>query len=364
MRVGLDAHMVGGQETGNETYIKGLVDGFRGGPQELELLVYRAGARWLEPDGRLRDERLVSANPYFRLGFELPVRSLAQRLDILHLTYVAPLWSHAPLVLSVHDICYVTNPEWFSARDLETLSSNVPRSIKMASHVITEAHSGKQAMVEHYGVAETKISVISAGPGRAAKPVTRDAARTMLVEMGHAADRPYVLAVGNLQPRKNLVRLIEAFRTAVSHGHDFELVIVGPPHYRASDAFEAAALLGERVHFTGYVSDDQLAAWYECASAFVFPSLYEGFGLPAIEAMAHGVPVACSDAGALPEVCGSAALYFDPLSVDSIVATLERIVSDRDLRETLSKRGRDRAPEFSWTKASQLTYDVYRQVLM
>jgi glycosyltransferase involved in cell wall biosynthesis len=363
LRVGIDAHMVGGQETGNETYVRGLVDGFKAYARDIELVVYNVGRPWMEPYPHMRFQRLLSANPYMRLGVELPLRSLTQRLDILHMTYVTPVWSAAPVVLTVHDICYATNPEWFSDRDLRVLSSNVPRSIRAAAHVITDSQSARDQIIEHYRVPESKISVIPIGPGPAAAPISLEEARMELAEMGIDPERAYLLAVGNLQPRKNLVRLLEAFKELVgARGHDLDLVIVGPRHFRAEDAIAASAPVGERVRFTGYVTDRQLAAFYRCSIAFVFPSLYEGFGLPALEAMSHGIPVACSNAGSLPEVCGDAAVLFDPHSVEAITAAVDRVIGDADLRQRLSGAGKARARDFSWNRCAELTLEAYAEV--
>lgn len=370
MRVGIDAHMVGGQETGNETYVRGLVDGFKAlaqdqeQRQDLDILVFNVGSPWTVPDGRVRFHRLLTGNPLVRLGVELPLRSIGQRLDLLHMTYAAPAWSAAPVVLTVHDICYATNPEWFSARDLRVLTTMVPRSIRKAAHVITDSQDARRQIIEQYRVPESKISAIPIGPGPGAEPITADAARAELNALGLNLGRPFVLAVGNLQPRKNLVRLLEAFGQLVTHrGHDIELVIVGPRRYRAEEIISAAGRVADRVHFTGYVTDRQLAAAYRCSTVFVLPSLYEGFGLPALEAMAHGVPIACSDAGSLPEVCGDAAIMFNPHSVVSIVDAVERILGDSELRRKLSLAGHARAAMFSWKKTAELTLKVYEQVL-
>jgi glycosyltransferase involved in cell wall biosynthesis len=353
--------MVGGHETGNETYIKGLVEGFAKLHDGLDLLVYNIGSPWAAPEGRVRFQRLLSAHPYVRLGMELPLRTLSQRLDVLHTTYVAPLWSAAPLVLTVHDISYVTNSEWFSARDLQVLNNNVPRSIRKASHVITVSNDARARIMETYHVPEASISAIYNGPGPAAQPITIDEAKGELSHLGFESSRPYVLAVGNLQPRKNLVRLIEAFKAVVGRGRDVYLVIAGPRHHRAQDALDAAAAVSNRIHFTGYVTDRQLAACYRCATAFVFPSLYEGFGLPAIEAMSHGIPSACAGAGALPEICGNAALLFNPRSVEAIADAVSRLLDDADLRQKLSAAGLARAKEFSWARSAQQTLKVYEQ---
>ena len=360
MKVGLDAHMVGGQETGNETYVKGLVAGFQTGFDGVDMVVYNLGQPWTQPSRGVRFQRLTTANPYVRLGVELPVRSLG--LDLLHMTYAAPVWSRSPLVLTVHDICYATNPEWFSARDLQVLNANVPRSIRAAAHVITDSHSAREQIIDTYHVPADRITAIPIGPGSGAEGIGDEEARTLVSELGLPRARPYLLAVGNLQPRKNLVRLIQAFTIVAGRGHDVDLVIVGPRHYRADDAVAAASPVSERVHFTGYVTDRQLSACYECATAFVFPSLYEGFGLPALEAMAHGVPMACSDAGSLPEVCGDAAILFDPHSIDAIADSVGRLLDDSDLRRRLATAGPERARQFSWTRTAELTLDVYRAV--
>jgi glycosyltransferase involved in cell wall biosynthesis len=355
LRVGIDAHMVGGQETGNETYVRGLVDGFKSSAGELEVLIYHAGRPWTEPSSNERFQRLLTANPYVRLGLELPLRSLAQRLDILHMTYSAPVWSAAPMVLTVHDICYATNPEWFSERDLRVLSSNIPRSIRAAAHVITDSQSARDQIVETYKVPESKMSVIPIGPGPAAEAISTDEARAELATLGIESTRPYLLAVGNLQPRKNLVRLLEAFEHLVgSRGHDIDLVIVGPSRFRAQDIFAASTAVGERVRFTGYVTDRQLAAFYKCSTAFVF-------GLPALEAMSHGVPVVCSNAGSLPEVTGDAALLFDPKSVEAIIEAVDKVLTDTGLRSRLGAAGTARAKEFSWIKSAQMTLAVYNK---
>jgi glycosyltransferase involved in cell wall biosynthesis len=315
----------------------------------------------MAPSPSIQFTRLITGNPLVRLGAELPARSLTQRLDVLHMTYGAPVWSAAPIVLTVHDICYATNPEWFSPRDLRVLSTVVPRSIRMAAHVITDSDSARGEIIHQYHVPEEKISSIPIGAGTGAAPITLEEARLELAALDLNLERPYLLTVGNLQPRKNLVRLVGAFNRLGRGGHDIDLVIVGPRHFRAEEVFQAVQPASARIHLTGYVTDRQLAAFYRCSTAFVLPSLYEGFGLPVLEAMAHGVPVACSNAGALPEVAGDAAVLFDPLSIDTIVAAVSSILGDAGLRERLSRAGKERAAQFSWKRTAELTLNVYEK---
>jgi len=352
--------MVGSHETGNETYVVGLLDGLSQLREDFEVDVFHAGALAALGSNHLRPRRLFSRSPWLRLGIDLPVRSWCDGLDVLHMTYVAPAWSRCPVVLTVHDITFATNPEWFSARDLRVLSNAVPWSMRRAARVITVSEVCRRQIIEHFGVPADRVACIHNAPGPAAQPIDPDAARRELIALGVDPGRPYLLSVGNLQPRKNLVRLIRAFRAVSAGGLDVDLLVVGAEHYRSHEVLEAAGEVGGRIRFTGYIGDRQLAACYSLAKAFVMPSLFEGFGIPAIEAMSHGIPVACSRGGALPEVCGDAAVYFDALEVESIAGALERTLSDDSLRQELVRKGRAQAALFSWRQSAHLTLSTYR----
>jgi glycosyltransferase involved in cell wall biosynthesis len=354
--------MVGGHETGNETYIRGLVDGFSGLEGDFDLSVYHLGAPWRSDSQRVHFRRLATGSSLLRLAADLPVRAVRERLGVLHTTYSAPLVATCPVVVTVHDISFVAHPEWFSARDLRVLSLTVPWSMRRAARILTVSELCRAEIIEHYRVPEERVVAIPNAAGPAAQPLTEVEAKDALDQLGLDLHRPYLLAVGNLQPRKNLPRLIEAFGRLLTGGMEVDLVIAGPRHYLGEQVLAAGREVGDRVHFTGYLSDRQLAACYRCAEAFVFPSLYEGFGIPALEAMAHGVPVASSRGGALPEVCGDAALYFDPLEVDSIEAALRRVLSDSELRAGLIKAGHARERHFSWSRSAEQTLAVYRAV--
>lgn len=352
--------MVGGHETGNETYVRGLIDGLSRLDEDIEVYVYGGSGIEGGVDGRIKHRPLLSSSPLTRLTFDLPLRSLMQRIDVIHCTYTAPIWTPCPLVLTVHDISYEFHPEWFSPRDLRVLKRTVPWSAARADKVITVSEVCRREIVETYRLPEEKVVCVHNAAGPAAMPVSDSEARSLVAELGLDLSRPIVLAVGNLQPRKNLVRLINAFSQVIAHGVDADLVLVGPEHYRASLVHDAAASQSGRIHFTGYLTDRQLAACYATATVFAFPSLYEGFGIPALEAMAHGTPVVCSDAGALREVCADAALYFDPLDEGAIAASLTKVLSDAELRHRLALAGRERQRQFTWVKAARDTLSVYR----
>jgi glycosyltransferase involved in cell wall biosynthesis len=280
---------------------------------------------------------------------------------VLHVTYTAPVVAPCPIVVTVHDISFVEHPEWFSRRDLNVLSRTVPRSVRRSQRVITVSELCRRQIIDHYRVPPEKVDAIPNAAGPAAMVLSSDEAHEELASMGLDWERPYVLAVGNLQPRKNLVRLIGAIRSLAAAGLDLDLLVVGPEHYRAEEVLGAAREVAGRIRFTGYVTDRQLAACYSGATVFAFPSLFEGFGIPLLEAMAHGVPVVCSKAGAFPEVCADAALYFDPLDVDSMADALRRVVTDSKLRLELVRKGRAREAEFSWRRSAEKTLAVYRQ---
>ena len=363
LRVGLDCHMAGGKETGNETWVLGLVKGFQELSGDIDLLAYHVNPPWTEPGHGVRFARLATGSPYFRLGLELPLRSVRDRLDVLHMTYVGPLWSAAPVILTVHDISYVTNPEWFSKRDLRVLSTTIPGAIRRAALVHTVSEDSRATIIEQYRIPPDKVRVVPSGVGPAGEPIGLEDAQRELRRFGIDPTRPYLLAVGNLQPRKNLVRLIQAYQGLIAGGlADADLVLVGPRHFQAADIFAAASSIADRIHFTGYLDSRQLAACYRCCAAFVFPSLYEGFGAPAVEAMVHGAPIASARAGSLPEVCQDAALYFDPLDAESISAAMVSILTDGDLRLRLVAAGKERAKEFEWRKNAARMLDLYREV--
>ena len=355
--------MVGGRETGNETYVLGIIEGLISLGDDSELYVYHAGDVAHYPSPRVHPRRLLRGSPWTRLTVDLPVRSWSDHLDVMHTTYAAPVWSRCPVVLTVHDICYTSHPEWFSARDLRVLSATVPWSIRRAARVITVSDLCRTEIIERYRVPEEKVVRVYNAAGPAAQTLSEAEARAEVTAIGIDPSRPYVVAVGNLQPRKNLVRLIKAFAQLTAEGINSDLVIVGPEHFRSNLVREAATGLEARVRMTGYLTHRQLAACYECATVFAFPSLFEGFGIPALEAMAHGTPVVCARAGALPEVCGDAALYFDPLDMESIAATLRRILTDSSLRAELSRAGRAREQRFSWRQSAKETLEVYRQAI-
>lgn len=352
--------MVGSNETGNETYVTGLVGGMSRVSGDIHLTVYHHNHSWAESGGNIAFQRLRSHSAIGRLGVELPWRTVRDRLDVLHMTYGAPLFSKAPLVISVHDVSFRDHPHWFSPRDRLVLETSVGRAIKLASRIITLSSHSRAALLRNYSLDESLIRVIPLGPGPASRHMPNADAERLLSSLPLDRSKPFLFAVGNVQPRKNFKRLVEAFRLVKRRGtFPGQLVIAGLPKWRASDV---AAAAGPDISFLGYVDIQTLSACYQMCQAFIVPSLEEGFGIPVVEAFCHKVPVACSSGGALPETAGSAARFFDPRDVEGMAAAIEEVLMDEPLRARLKEAGTKRAEQLSWKHAAEATAVVYREV--
>ena len=367
-RIAIDAHMVGTHETGNETYIRGLVGGLHTVDAYNAYLLYTTDPALLPPrlvNGRFQPRRISPGGNIPRVGYAMPRAARHDHLDLLHVTYTLPPFLRCRTVVTVHDISYAFFPQAFSRRDRLLLSVAVPSSMRRADRVITVSESARRDIIRHYRIAEHKIVAIPEAaeehftPIRACDDLARVRTRYQLPER-------YILAVGNLQPRKNLRRLIEAF--AFLKGAERvpqRLVLVGKGLWRESEIFDdirARGLEGEIIA-TGYVPDADLPALYSAADVFVYPSLYEGFGLPPLEAMACGTPVIASTASSLPEVVGDAALLVDPLHTGELVMALRRVLTDGALHQHLASAGVVRAAHFSWAETARRTLAVYHDVL-
>lgn len=360
--------MVGEQETGNETYVINLLRGLQaiGVPGELMILI--TDQECLARRVRLGQQFIpvhVPRSPLIRIPLSIPNLVHRYKIDLLHVTYVAPPALNCRTVVSIHDITYEHFPTHFSLRDRLVLSMLVPRSARQAAMVITLSECTRRDLIERYRLPPTRVVVIPLAAGAEFRPIL-DKRQLETIKRRYATGERFILAVGNLQPRKNLGRLVEAYaflRTQLDAMPT--LVIVGKAQWRASELSRKVAALGlqQEVVFTGYVPDEDLALLYSAADAFVYPSLYEGFGLPPLEAMACGTPVVCSKTSSLPEVVGDAAITVDPTNVDELTQAIRQVLVNDDLRAWLREAGLRRAAMFSWQETARRTLQVYRRVL-
>jgi glycosyltransferase involved in cell wall biosynthesis len=365
MRFSVDAHAIGQHLTGNETYIRNLLKGFALCGEEAEFVAYisRSCARDEIPDGFAVHE--VSVNPFARLGFDLPRRLLRDRPDLLHVQYTAPVFSSVPVVVSVHDISFLTHPHYFTRSRAVQLNITVRSTVKQACAVLTPSEFSKRGIIGAYGLADDAVHVIPNGVSSTFRPVGREVARRRVSEK-YGVRAPYIFTVGDLQPRKNHAGLFRAFEDLLRENPSLphHLVVTGKKTWYGARVYQAARDSGvaSRIHFTDFVDDDDLVQLYGGCDLFAFPSFYEGFGLPILEAMACGRAVACSDTSAMPEVADSAALLFDPYVPGQMVRAMRDLLVDNELRARMERLGLQRAAQFSWQKTAERTLRIYHDV--
>jgi glycosyltransferase involved in cell wall biosynthesis len=284
--------------------------------------------------------------------------------DLFHATehLLLPLRS-VPTVLTIHDLIFRHLPEHHKPLNRWYLNLTLPLYCRRASHIIAISECTRRDLAAAYDLPPEKITVIH----EAADPCFRPQPSEAVDSVRARYDLPdrYLLFVGTIEPRKNLTRLLDAFEALYAEGLTDGLVIVGKRGWLYGDFFARLERSPARdaVLFPGYVPDEDLPSIYTGAQSLVLPSLYEGCGLPVLEAMACGAPAACSDTSSLPEMAGDAALLFDPRDADAIAAALRRLLSDASLRESLRQRGLERAATFSWNRVAAETKAVYDAVL-
>ena len=275
--------------------------------------------------------------------------------------HVVPL-RHPPSVVTIHDVGYLHFPESHPATARRMLHATTRWSTRTAQQVIAISEATRRDLVGHYAVPEERIQVIYHGVDHLMRPASPNS----VADLKHRLGLPdaYVLFVGTIQPRKNLGRLAEAMSAIMDAELPHRLVIAGRRGWLASEVETqiAQSRIAERVQFLGYVAAADLPALYSGAGAFCFPSLYEGFGLPVLEAMACGVPVVAANTSAIPEVAGDAALLVEPIDPAAIGSALRRVLTDVALRRELIARGQERAKRFTWERSAQATIDLLRSV--
>ena len=263
--------------------------------------------------------------------------------------------------MTVHDISFARSPELFSRRD-RTLLRLVRGSVRRAARVIAVSEFTRADLCDVYDLDPAKVVAIPNGVSESFTPQPDAQAR---VRQRFGIDRPYMLCVGALQPRKNVPLAIEAYARVVGRGMNCELVVAGGDRGGRIDVLDAILRNGltGRVHMLGHVEEEAMPALYSAARALVFPSLYEGFGIPALEAMATGTPVIASNTTGLAEAVGDAGLTVDPHSAEELADAMRRLLDDEALREQLVAAGLARAVNFTWGRAAAATARVYREAL-
>jgi glycosyltransferase involved in cell wall biosynthesis len=372
MRIAIDYTSAVRQAAGIGRYTRGLISAaIQLDPENHYFLLVAGGSS--QPPA----PSPIAANVVYR---RIPAsdRALAVLWHRLRLPLFADVWAggadlfHSPDftlppllrargILTVHDLSFLHYPECAPPGLLAYLKAVVPRSVHNARLVLADSESTRRDIVELLGTRPEKVRVVYAGVGPEFKPVF-DPPLLAEARARYGLAWPFVLNVGTLEPRKNHVRLIRGFAQLLPRNPDLRLVLVGGKGWLYEDVYAEVSRLNlqDRVIFPGFVTDADLPALYSLASIFAYPSLYEGFGLPVLEAMACGTPVVCSSASSLPEVAGDAALLADPTDVDALTHALDEALTNDPLRAELRRRGAAQAARFTWPAAARTLLDAYQ----
>jgi len=284
--------------------------------------------------------------------------------DLCHFTnYLAPLSVSCPYVVTVYDMTLYIMPKYHRFKKLVLDRTLIPMVARRADAILTISKSARADIVRFLRVPAEKVKVVTGAASPDFAPVD-DPTRLDEVRVRYGLCGPFILYVGTIEPRKNLVRLMQALARLKKMGLPHKLAVVGQPGWQCAPIFAEVERLGLKrdVVFTGYVPFEDLPALYSAAESMAFPSLYEGFGLPVVEAMACGTPVVTSNTSSLSEVADGAALLVDPLSVDEIADALHRLHTNEALREELSDLGRERAQNYTWEESARSALRVYEEV--
>jgi glycosyltransferase involved in cell wall biosynthesis len=374
--VGIDYSAAHEQGAGIGRYVRELIRALaaldRATPYRLFVAGARRGALPPPPGANFtwRSTRITPlwfARLWHRLRLPLPVEAFTGQVRLFHATdfTLPPTLPGTRTLLTVHDLSFVRAPETATPVLKAYLDVVVPRSVRRATHVLADSQATKDDLIELYGTPADKVTVLLGGVNAEFRPVAAAEVRRAARARYGLPPNPYIFAVGTVQPRKNYARLIEALAALGPQYADYHLVIAGGRGWLDAPIYQTVRDLGmdERVHFTGFARDEDLPALYSEAVCLAYPSLYEGMGLPVLEAMACGTPVVTSTVSSLPEVAGDAALLVDPYDVPALAEALCRLLDDSALRQTLTARGTRQAASFTWERAAAQLLAIYRQMV-
>ena len=370
MNIGIDAHVIGDKSGGNETYYKNLIQQICEVVTDEEIYLYFNGQK---NSLMIKDNNKSNIN---RRNFKthsaikrnisyLPGYVQKDKLDLIHLQYFPIINKKCSIVGTIHDISFEHYPGYFTKKSLLLSKVLIPKMAKQADKILTVSNFSKQDIADRYNINPEKIIVTHLAASENFK-VIKDHDLLEKVKNKFEINGDFILTVGNLQPRKNLSRLFTAYINMRDKKLiDEKLVVVGKKAWLFSDIFKFAYESKYRndIIFTDYVEEKDLALLYNKAKIFVYPSVFEGFGLPPLEAMSCGAPVITSNVTSIPEVTGDAAILFDPWSVEDIEEKIVNTINNKELCCKLSELGIKRAAAFSWRRTAQKTLKVYKELI-
>ena len=369
MHIAIDAHSVGAQLAGNETYAANLIEALAEIDQtnEYTLLVTKRAAldrfknRW--PNFKVK--QTFPHTPLVRIPLTLSAALRRRRVDVLHVQYTAPPFAPCPVVATIHDLSFEHLPETFNRRSRAQLRLTVRHTARRAKQILTLSEFSRRDIIKTYQVDPARVFVTPAAAAPHFAPVT-NSTELRRIRTTYGIEREYILSLGSIQPRKNLVRLMNAYSSLHRLRPDLklpQLVLAGRRGWLDKDIFRAAEenKLSRDILFTGYVPDKDLPGLYSGSLCFAYPSYFEGFGLPVVEAMQCGAPVIAGNRTSLPEVVEDAGVLVDPFSEPEIAQALAKVIEDPGYREELRVKGIERAKTFNWRSTARLTLQAYER---
>jgi glycosyltransferase involved in cell wall biosynthesis len=367
LRIGIDIHSIGSNKGGNETYYRELIGELAKVRCDHNFLLYYTNpvaVQHIPANDHFALKRLSPAHSVLRIPLTIPRRASLDRLDLYHAQFIVPPFLKCKTVTTIPDIAFEHYPQFFSAHQRAWSKVLIRSSAKKADHIITVSEYSKRDLVETYGIRAEKISVTYEGAGEEFAPADRQKAKDEIARK-YPIGGDFVLYLGRLQARKNLMRLVNAYAHIRKAGFPHKLVLAG----QQDTLFEPVCSrirelkLENEIVLPGYVAAADVPTFYNAAEVFVYPSLFEGFGLPIMEAMACGTPVVTSRGSSLEEVAGDAAVLVDPLDELSIAEALKRVLAEPELRRSLGQAGLRRSRQFSFANAARQTIGVYERVM-
>jgi glycosyltransferase involved in cell wall biosynthesis len=369
MRIGIDAHAAERDGSGNCTHVRGLLSGLARVDEENEYILYATdpGHPFYEQFRQRKNFCLRHTrpeNPLLRIPFVLGQKTFSDKLDILHVQYIGPFVFRGKLVVTIHDLAILHLPESFSRFELFRSKVLFPLNARRSDKIITVSDFSKKDITKQFRINTQKIEVIHNGVSPHFHPVKDLEKKKLLILKYDIAER-FIFSLGRLNLRKNIESLIGAYESLRRKvNYFFNLVIGGQKDVLARNVMERirTSEFQNDIIVTGYIPDEELPYFYSFADVFVFPSYFEGFGLPPVEAMACGCPVVTSASSSLPEIVGDAAILVDPDKPGDLTQAIYCVLSDHKLGKAMKERGIERVKIFDWDEAARKTLNLYRQV--
>lgn len=366
MRIGIDAHFVGVRHGGNEYLFENLLRSLArmepNGDSYYAFSLDLKAAKLLERE-RLELVELKKPSVYLQRALEIPAHAKRLKLDLLHVPFnFLPVGKYKK-VITVHDLAFLHLKDAFTFTERMRMSLMTSFCAKRADHIFTDSEYSKADIVKNYGITESKISVALLAVDQATfspwKEPDKEAFRK-----ARGLDYPYILHVGTLQPRKNVITLLKAFKSMAHTDEEVHLALVGRKGWIYEELFTYIRENGleQRVHHFEGVGTRDLAGFYNCATALAFPSVFEGFGVPILEAMACGCPVVSANVTSMPEVYGDAALPFSPHDEGALAECLRQVLRNPSLQRALINKGFENGKRFSWDKTATQIHKVYHSL--